>query len=1115
MKNINKKNIEILFIFVAALTPLLWFIETNSLILGHDSGFRIKYVQYLVDLFYSWNPDNSFGQDLTVNKGFLVTQFPETFFSWITGSLRTGEMLTFVFWFFIIGIAMYIFIHSFFPDKKYWIFRLFGSTFYMFNFFLLQGWFIAERAKFSLFAALPLGLLVLYKTLTREYSLVKGAVLFALIFFFLNGGSSPPLYGSVLLVYALTLLYFTVLLIFQKQFGNILYYLKVVLVFSFTTALLNAYWVLPQLYLVSSSYATSLSSQGGIEGILGWESVVSKYASLINILRLQGIPDWYENPNHAYANTFLTDWLLIIASFLPLLIILFGFYNYTKFDKKIRKDQLFYLIAIIFIVAVVFTAGSHPPFGFLYTLLIKYVPGFAIFRSAFYKFGPAMWFSAIFLSGYFLNMFISTYIRNARIAAGVGMAAVALVLLYHFPYFQGKFFNWNDPFTNKVTVPEYVLEMSGYINTETPQASRILLMPALDSDSPSADSYRWGYWSLDLLPLVSVNRSVIANTGNAPGIVRELYDAVLDNNIGLFRYGSGIVGADKILWRGDVLYNNKITTSDSLRSEYGSFLESYKDAALKESGEWVLYDNERALPLFYTPTAITYSYTNVPVLYSLDSLQSPSRPMHVQLDGVNDEVRRLLQQDAMTEVVSARCVLCDENLLWNLQRDKYIPPARIAPGSLFYPFKAEREQAAFRLVEDSPENRIDTDLSMATTRLTELWSLSRKGNASEQEDNMIAVIERYKKHMNDAVGQVRFLPVSKQNDYRIRLLHFFQMHFNYLGTIEDRENIPEIAFSQLLGYIRKATASIAGDTWMTVANNRKRYLFEISNEGIYDVHIRNVARQPEAIFLDGKAIDKSSLRLAAGQHTVELRQPPSENLIIGMESQRAEYSLGFGEAEEFGMRNFQRHDDYIIEFDYTVLRGKNPYFAIDQFDKNGREIKVEHAPVFQLDVINRRFYYAFSPHPAAEDVRFRFFTDASIDELSDFAVANFSVTTKNNPEIILTRSINGEMPAPPTIKYERQNPTKYVIKITGAKSPYYLLFNQSFSNGWRLTSDKSAPGAIHFTANGFANAWRIDRAGDYTLTLEYTPQRYVYVGLVITFLTILFCLSILFLTRKK
>ena len=248
-----KKYWEIIVIFFFSLTPLLW-LKGSEVIIGHDSGFRLNYLDHLRNLFFSWNPVQNFGADWGILKGFLIIQAPETFFSLLFGSLQVGERISFIFWFFIIGISMYTLINSFFPKKEFWIFRIFSSLFYMFNFFLLQGWFIAERAKFSLFAALPLTVLVLFKTLSREYSVLKGTILFSLTSFFLNGGGSPPLFGSLFLVFGITFAFLTFVNIVEKGFREIAYSLKVLISFSIGFLAINAYFVLPHLYQIINKY---------------------------------------------------------------------------------------------------------------------------------------------------------------------------------------------------------------------------------------------------------------------------------------------------------------------------------------------------------------------------------------------------------------------------------------------------------------------------------------------------------------------------------------------------------------------------------------------------------------------------------------------------------------------------------------------------------------------------------------------------------------------------------------------------------------------------------------------------------------------------------------------
>src|SRR3989344_3639487 len=204
MKNFIKRysSPELFIIVLLSLTPLLW-LNSREIVMGHDSGFRTDPQMHLEKLIYSWDETYGFGNDWSILKGFLVTKFPEALFTAITGSVAFGQRLTFIFWFFLMGISIYLFIFAFFPHPKYWFMRLMASVLYMYNFFLLQAWFIVERAKFSVYAAFPLGLLALVKTLNGSWSVLHGVIFFSLTSFFLNGGGNPTLYGFILIGYGL------------------------------------------------------------------------------------------------------------------------------------------------------------------------------------------------------------------------------------------------------------------------------------------------------------------------------------------------------------------------------------------------------------------------------------------------------------------------------------------------------------------------------------------------------------------------------------------------------------------------------------------------------------------------------------------------------------------------------------------------------------------------------------------------------------------------------------------------------------------------------------------------------------------------------------------------
>lgn len=143
----------------------------------------------------------------------------------------------------------------------------------------------------------------------------------------------------------------------------------------------------------------------------------------------------------------------------------------------------------------------------------------------------------------------------------------------------------------------------------------------------------------------------------------------------------------------------------------------------------------------------------------------------------------------------------------------------------------------------------------------------------------------------------------------------------------------------------------------------------------------------------------------------------------------------------------------------------------------------------------------------------------------------------------------------PNIAFSRINPTKYEVRVSNASKPFFLVFSESYSPGWkayintgqiecnaRITyknlnitecqhesklfevtdliriSDKSIPEDNHFIVNGYANAWYIDPQStgqNFTFTLYYKPQSYFYMGLIISGISFILCIGYLVWNRTK
>lgn len=112
---------------------------------------------------------------------------------------------------------------------------------------------------------------------------------------------------------------------------------------------------------------------------------------------------------------------------------------------------------------------------------------------------------------------------------------------------------------------------------------------------------------------------------------------------------------------------------------------------------------------------------------------------------------------------------------------------------------------------------------------------------------------------------------------------------------------------------------------------------------------------------------------------------------------------------------------------------------------------------------------------------------------------------------------------PPDISYTLLNPTKYIVHVANATTPYFLTFSESYDQQWQafinergqtgwLESLFQEPVNEHFLGNGYANSWYITKTGTYEITLEYSPQKLFYLGLIISLVTLI--LSVLYIARR-
>lgn len=863
-----KKYKEIFIILFFSFTPLLWF-TGSTMLLGHDSGFRLIPWDHLKNLFFSWNPNINFGQDWTLYKAFLVTQLPEVIFTQLTHSVILGQRITLVFWFFLTGFGTWLGIYLVFSEKQYSFFRIWSSLFAMFNFYILQGWFIAERAKFSLFAALPIAIALLYRTIILKKKIVTHAIAFGFLYFFLNGGGSPPLYGATLIGLLVAFVWFGLLDIRKHGRKGIARIVQVGLTFAGIAIIVNAYWIFPQIGLYLKTYNQAVAENGGIEGLVTWEQIISKNASYFNLLRLQGIPDWYDNPQHPYSHWFLTNPILIGASILPFLLFCSGvillIWNRKNNEETGGRTFLIFFVLLL-VPGVVMAAGSHRPFGFAFIWAMRHIPGFAIFRSGFYKFAPLVWFPIIILSGYALNQFLS-FVRRKSIRYIVGSCIVAGLLMYHFPYFTSNIFSFYPPFTTRVNVPSYVINMGSYVNTRTSQSSRILLLPALDPGyyHTKLDSLSWGYFSLDLLPRSILQRSIVANDNGSNQLVDVMYQSVLKDDRKSFEFIALKFGIQYVLWRDDAVYQEQYSDSRSVSVQKNRII-SWQYPIVYSSGLWTLYkipEDKQTPLLFSVPDAIWVKGYFQDYSNALSSVIGSNAGILI-----DDLGKKNSSSSSSSELIyQARCIFCDPG-----SRDKslygvVVNDLAYAPGSRQFTRFMNNIKIAYSEASNIP-SRIDASLAKADAVLAILkWYKDNNQNVPQEYS-----ADSFLSSIHSAYDNVLTLKDQQKTDYTIRLMSFLNAQIAYISA----NHLNSIDGVDLTDDLRQLQQNIEGTMWITDDLTNLKYDLVIQDTNTFRIHI---SFEHYTLYVDDKIQTSDIVVLQSGYHKV-LLSTPNENKIV-------------------------------------------------------------------------------------------------------------------------------------------------------------------------------------------------------------------------------------------
>lgn len=1151
-----KRIFDFILISILGLIPVLWF-PGKTMLFGHDAGYPFDPIIYFLDRFSVWTQRLGMGID---QSSFLLGALPihglQAFLAWVGFSLKTVQLLDFIFWFVAPGFAMYFFVYKLWPSKKY--LPLIASVIYMINFYLLQAWFVAEQTKMTIYVALPILAYFSLFFFLKKIGFLKSIIGTGLTLGILNGGGSFPLYGGLIIYFGLTALYINCI---NPGWGTlkrtVLYFVGSGAVFI----LVSAYWLFPYIYYISGSFSRDLAQAGGVGGALEWSRYLAKGSTFINLFRGQGLPEWYLNPYHAYAGNYLTNPILIIASFaFPILAYI------SLFFAKLKREKFYiYLLVLISLVALIFTAGPGSQLGIIYEFMILNVPGFAMFRSNFYKFGYLIWFTYAILIGFSLDSIFSK-IENYFKLKGfrVGLIHFALLvlfigayLLYHYPFLNGSFMNYsNEPgkkLSTRITVPQYVLDFGAWSNQQKLD-KRFLIVPEVSDVGYIA--YEWGFWSLapvnSLLTRNSFvqNSSLVSETDKV--IMKEMYRSLLDGDIKSFTDFAEVFAIDGIVVHEDFDWKNPSWgTTDP--AKYVKVLDNNPNFRLAQTfGKWKVYDIVgRIKPLRVTATPrLNFLQGNLKNIVSFPEFDPNSPLFMANLDSAKSSY---YANEATDLFIAPDCIKCD------FKKDEpgfvYYNP-KILPGSILYPLVIYRENQIKKKSTDF-ESLLNFYMTTSDRRLVESkWMVDSKQKLDFLQKAISA-------HFDSLVQLRNFIDsdwgLSANDENRLARMvnaHLLQQ-VNLIDAMFDNPLLDTVYRAVLsLSYdeILKIKSIADKKQWITQDEKEIRYIFDLPKSGNFDIYVKKESLSDSRIDASSSVISfadssqklkpvsetsdwlyfgklntqstklKLSLADATLKNLIESINPEFPNGKQGITHEKDIFYMNPASRNNcftFTVKNLEIGTKYLVSFAYKNLTDKKDLgFFISDEGASSPKLRIR-----QSLLLNSREWANHNETitPLKNSMKLNFCNNfisisqkESIGQREDLQLLNpgqsvleiqdISVYKMSNPTIVLYQKQKSIGEINYVLDFLKIRPEEYAINLKETNEPVTLVMRETYGKFWQLCDENkkclSFDDNNHFIANGFANGWYFKDGIKGKISLYYYPQKTYIIGAYITIVSL-------------
>lgn len=895
----------------------------------------------------------------------------------------------------------------------------------------------------------PLSLLFYIRGLKSKTPLSAGLILALLLTLLTSAAGNPPIFLIPFFILFLYFLYFLFTSGFRTAWR---FHLTLIAAYLF----LNLWWI----FLFFKGLIVQIQDVQAITAA----ATVGSFSNFYDLIRLLGSWAFFAGHQGAayfpFAVSYLNPVLLSLTFVVPSLALAGYFFHLKKF----RSPATFF--AGLALLGLLLSHGQkNDLFGNLNAFLKGLIPFFWIYREPFAKFTLLTTLGyTVLLASFFA--FLEATIKSRRLLYLLTSATILLILTVAWPEVLGD--HYPDArgvlAPSRTQIPNYWFALADFLKGRENEG-RLFVLPDNPDWNRSGIPYAWGYDSADVgphlltVPWVERNNGFYGLPAAADRLAKIAY-RVVDDQYGRPRDLNavfGLLNVNRLLQRNDV---------DLVR--VGDLSENYSPehvkAVLGKQGGISLEKTFGALDLYQVKKG-----TVLPKIYAAGA--------KLCLTG---NVERLEYPLDLEKEDSPKIFMAEKNLDPSQCQKRYIIPVEVFRQgqrikSLAYrPYFSARKEVLLDY-GDQPYLFSEGDRNFGfTVDVPGEYQLTFFADAASSPE--------------------RFLPA-----YRLSLLgerYLEQIASGRAARVKGDGTVADLGVHSLAQ--GKYILAINHPSFSNLIDNPS---FE---NGAWPTSLQNVPVAVSAEALDG----------------------------------RQSMDLGKGTTDAYQrLANLDPKVFYQISFYYKVIEGQPPVFLVWEnpcdfdhpvwrsYKENADNSCMSHfiaaSPMIKSpDWTKYQFEYRPSRSARKLGLGLVFIDQEGKVRLNqgETLIDDVVVTSKFYGGVALYQTTPAAIEETPTVRISEQSPTFYRVQVAKATGAFPLVFSETYSPDWQAWvvdhgQKVEVPESRHLLVNLYANAWILEKKGDFEVEIAYRPETIFRILLVASMATAVVSGGYLFSTR--